>query len=185
MSKASSNKISELKSLRKGTPSKQQSQEDGISSNNIPQNSEIEQQNEEKYITSSQHFPENENTNNQNEDKISEIKSINKELLEKQSEVNNKEYEEKQSEINMKENEDIINQQKKEELNDGMTEKEKNTLKSAQEDHEINAKEELQKKAKKILMTEVTNVFDTKDLYHFQKRMKEETLGMPTFSPTI
>ena len=34
MSKASSNKISELKNLRKGTPSKQQSQEDGISSNN-------------------------------------------------------------------------------------------------------------------------------------------------------
>ena len=158
MSKASSNKISELKSLRKGTQSKQ-SQEDGISSNNIPQNSEMEQQNEEKNITSSQHIPENENTNNQNEDKISEIKSINKELLEKQSEINNKELED------MKENEDMINQ-KKEELNDGMTEKEKNTLKSAQEDHEINTKEELEKKAKKILMTEVTNVFDTKDLYH-------------------
>ncbi len=167
MSKASSNKISELKSLRKGTPSKQQSQEDGISSNNIPQNSEIEQQNDEKNITSSKNNLENENINNQNDDKISEIKSINKELLEKQSEINNKELEEKQSEINMKENEDIINQQKKSELNDGMTEKEKNTLKSAQEDHEINTKEELEKKAKKILMTEVTNVFDTKDLYHF------------------
>ena len=175
MSKASSNKISELKSLRKGTPSKPQSQNDGVSSNNIPPNSQNEEeeipQNDEKNITSSKHLAEN---NIQNDDKISEIKSINKDLLEKekekeekQSEINNKEIEEKQSEINVKENEEIISQQKKSEIYDGMTEKEKNTLKSAQEDHEINTKEELEKKAKKILMTEVTNVFDTKDLYHF------------------
>ena len=175
MSKASSNKISELKSLRKGTPSKHQSQDDGVSSNNIPPNSQNEEeeipQNDEKNKTSSKHLAEN---NIQNDDKISEIKSINKDLLEKekekeekQSEINNKEMEEKQSEINVKENEEIISQQKKSEIYDGMTEKEKNTLKSAQEDHEINTKEELEKKAKKILMTEVTNVFDTKDLYHF------------------
>ena len=174
MSKASSNKISELKSLRKGTPSKPQSQYDGDSSNNIPPNSQNEEeipQNDEKNKTSSKHIAEN---NIQNDDKISEIKSINKDLLEKekekeekQSEINNKEMEEKQSEINVKENEEIISQQKKSEIYDGMTEKEKNTLKSAQEDHEINTKEELEKKAKKILMTEVTNVFDTKDLYHF------------------
>ena len=174
MSKASSNKISELKSLRKGTPSKPQSQDDGVSSNNIPPNSQNEEeipQNDEKNKTSSKHLAEN---NIQNDDKISEIKSINKDLLEKekekeekQSEINNKEMEEKQSEINVKENEEIISQQKKSEIYDGMTEKEKNTLKSAQEDHEINTKEELEKKAKKILMTEVTNVFDTKDLYHF------------------
>ena len=175
MSKASSNKISELKSLRKGTPSKPQSQDDGVSSNNIPPNSQNEEeeipQNDEKNKTSSKHIAEN---NIQNDDKISEIKSINKDLLEKekekeekQSEINNKEMEEKQSEINVKENEEIISQQKKSEIYDGMTEKEKNTLKSAQEDHEINTKEELEKKAKKILMTEVTNVFDTKDLYHF------------------
>ena len=175
MSKASSNKISELKSLRKGTPSKPQSQNDGVSSNNIPPNSQNEEeeipQNDEKNITSSKHLAEN---NIQNDDKISEIKSINKDLLEKekekeekQSEINNKEIEEKQSEINVIENEEIISQQKKSEIYDGMTEKEKNTLKSAQEDHEINTKEELEKKAKKILMTEVTNVFDTKDLYHF------------------
>jgi hypothetical protein len=174
MSKASSNKISELKSLRKGTPSKPQSQDDGVSSNNIPPNSQNEEeipQNDEKNKTSSKHLAEN---NIQNDDKISEIKSINKDLLEKekekeekQSEINNKEIEEKQSEINVKENEEIISQQKKSEIYEGMTEKEKNTLKSAQEDHEINTKEELEKKAKKILMTEVTNVFDTKDLYHF------------------
>ena len=163
MSKASSNKISELKSLRKGTPSKPQSQDDGVSSNNIPPNSQNEEeeipQNDEKNKTSSKHLAEN---NIQNDDKISEIKSINKDLLEKE-----KGKEEKQSEINVKENEEIISQQKKSEIYDGMTEKEKNTLKSAQEDHEINTKEELEKKAKKILMTEVTNVFDTKDLYHF------------------
>ena len=87
---------------------------------------------------------------------------MNKELVENEKE-NEKEKEEKQSEFN-KENEDITNQQGQEQE---MTEKEKNILKSAQEDHEINTKEELEKKAKKLLMTEVTNVFDTKDLYHF------------------
>ena len=137
MSKASSNKISELKSLRKGTPSKPQSQDDGVSSNDIPPNSQNEEeeipQNDEKNKTSSKHLAEN---NIQNDDKISEIKSINKDLLEKekekeekQSEINNKEMEEKQSEINVKENEEIISQQKKSEIYDGMTEKEKNTLK--------------------------------------------------------
>ena len=174
MSKASSNKISELKSLRKGTSSKQLSQEEGASSNNLPQNSQNEEEeqneNEEKNVTESKNINENTNENNQNDDKISEIKSINKDLIEKEKEKE-KEKEEKQSEIN-KENEDITNQQipeKKSALGEGqeMTEKEKNTLKSAQEDHEINTKEELEKKAKKILMTEVTNVFDTKDLYHF------------------
>ena len=174
MSKASSNKISELKSLRKGTSSKQLSQEEGASSNNLPQNSqnEEEEQNEkeEKNVTESKNINENTNENNQNDDKISEIKSINKDLIEKEKEKE-KEKEEKQSEIN-KENEDITNQQipeKKSALGEGqeMTEKEKNTLKSAQEDHDMNTKEELEKKAKKLLMTEVTNVFDTKDLYHF------------------
>ena len=174
MSKASSNKISELKSLRKGTSSKQLSQEEGASSNNLPQNSQNEEEeqneNEEKNVTESKNINENTNENNQNDDKISEIKSINKDLIEKEKEKD-KEKEEKQSEIN-KENEDITNQQipeKKSALGEGqeMTEKEKNTLKSAQEDHDMNTKEELEKKAKKLLMTEVTNVFDTKDLYHF------------------
>ena len=174
MSKASSNKISELKSLRKGTSSKQLSQEEGASSNNLPQNSQNEEEeqneNEEKNVTESKNINENTNENNQNDDKISEIKSINKDLIEKEKEKE-KEKEEKQSEIN-KENEDITNQQipeKKSALGEGqeMTEKEKNTLKSAQEDHNMNTKEELEKKAKKLLMTEVTNVFDTKDLYHF------------------
>ena len=167
MSKASSSKVSELKSLRKS--SKNISQEDGVSSNNLAQNSQNEQEEqneekeekEEKEMTSSKQVKE---TSNQNDDKISEIKSMNKELVEKEKEIekeNEKEKEEKQSEFN-KENEDITNQQGQE-----MTEKEKNILKSAQEDHDVNTKEELEKKAKKLLMTEVTNVFDTKDLYNF------------------
>ena len=165
MSKASSSKVSELKSLRKS--SKQLSQEEGTSSNMVDLNSQNKneapnegkeqnqekEQNPEKDIISSKQV----NDNNQLDDKISGIRSINKELVEKEKE---KEKEEKQSELN---NEDITNQQQNQE----MTEKEKNTLKSAQEDHEMNAKEELEKKAKKLLMTEVTNVFDTKDLYHF------------------
>ena len=85
MSKASSNKISELKSLRKGTSSKQLSQDEGASSNMVGQNSqnsknEEEEQNEEKENISSKQI----NENNQNDDKISEIKSINKDLLEKE-----------------------------------------------------------------------------------------------------
>ena len=165
MSKASSSKVSELKSLRKS--SKQLSQEEGTSSNMVDLNyqnkneapnegkeqNQEKEQNPEKDIISSKQV----NDNNQLDDKISGIRSINKELVENEKE---KEKEEKQSELN---NEDITNQQQNQE----MTEKEKNTLKSAQEDHEMNAKEELEKKAKKLLMTEVTNVFDTKDLYHF------------------
>ena len=174
MSKASSNKISELKSLRKGTSSKQLSQDEGASSNMVGQNSqnsknEEEEQNEEKENISSKQI----NENNQNDDKISEIKSINKDLLEKEKEEK-KENEEKEENVKEEEKEDITNQQIPEQnqsqnqnMAQELTEKEKNTLKSAQEDHDINTKEELEKKAKKLLMTEVTNVFDTKDLYNF------------------
>ena len=174
MSKASSNKISELKSLRKGTSSKQLSQDEGASSNMVGQNSqnsknEEEEQNEEKENISSKQI----NENNQNDDKISEIKSINKDLLEKEKEEK-KENEEKEENVKEEEKEDITNQQipehnqsQNQNQAQELTEKEKNTLKSAQEDHDINTKEELEKKAKKLLMTEVTNVFDTKDLYNF------------------
>ena len=162
MSKASSSKVSELKSLRRS--SKQLSQGEGTSSNVVAQNEneapkEVKEQNQEKEQDQEKDLISSKqvNDNNQVDDKISAIKSINKELVE-----NEKEKEEKQSEFN---NEDITNQQQQQ--NQEMTEKEKNTLKSAQEDHEINAKEELEKKAKKLLMTEVSNVFDTKDLYHF------------------
>ena len=164
MSKAGSNKISELISLRK---SSKQSQEEVSSNNQNEQEEQNEEQNEEREQNEEKEDKEDKenisskqvNENNiQNDDKISEIKSINKDLLEKE-----KEKDEKQSEFN-KENEDITNQQG---IGQEMNEKEKNTLKSAQEDHEMNAKEELEKKAKKLLMTEVINVFDTKDLYRF------------------
>ena len=177
MSKASSNKISELKSLRKdGTSSKQLSQKDGTSSKQLSQKS----------------------NQNPKDDKISEIKSINKEMIDKEDNENqsqnqvmetitNKSKEkddDKQSEI-MKDS--LINQsikikneinkeeQQKEEFinneiqsqNQELTDKEKNTLKSAQEDHEANTKEELEKKRKKLLMTEVSNAFDNKDFFNF------------------
>jgi len=177
MSKASSNKISELKSLRKdGASSKQLSQKDGTSSKQLSQKS----------------------NQNPKDDKISEIKSINKEMIDKEDNENqsqnqvmetitNKSKEkddDKQSEI-MKDS--LINQsikikneinkeeQQKEEFinneiqsqNQELTDKEKNTLKSAQEDHEANTKEELEKKRKKLLMTEVSNAFDNKDFFNF------------------
>ena len=177
MSKASSNKISELKSLRKdGTSSKQLSQKDGTSSKQISQKA----------------------NENPKDDKISEIKSINKEMIDKEDNENqsqnqvietvtNKSKEkddDKQSEM-MKDS--LINQsvqikneinkeeQQKEDFinneiqsqNQELTDKEKNTLKSAQEDHEANTKEELEKKRKKLLMTEVSNAFDNKDFFNF------------------
>jgi len=178
MSKASSNKISELKSLRKdGTSSKQLSQKDGTSSKQISQKA----------------------NENPKDDKISEIKSINKEMIDKEDNENqsqnqvietvtNKSKErddDKQSSEMMKDS--LINQsvqikneinkeeQQKEDFinneiqsqNQELTDKEKNTLKSAQEDHEANTKEELEKKRKKLLMTEVSNAFDNKDFFNF------------------
>ena len=186
MSKASSNKVSELKSLRKssknpsireGTSSKQLSQKDGTSSKQLSQ----------KDGTSSKII-----NDNQKDDKISEINPINivNEDNENQSQnkiidtVTNKSKEkddDKQSELMMKnsllnenlllkkeeqEREDFINNEKQSQ-NQELTNKEKNTLKSANEDHEINTKEELEKKRKKLLMTEVSNAFDNKDFFNF------------------
>ena len=64
------------------------------------------------------------------------------------------------------EKEEFINNEKQSQ-NQELTNKEKNTLKSANEDHEINTKEELEKKRKKLLMTEVSNAFDNKDFFNF------------------
>ena len=158
MSKASSNKISELKSLRKDETSSKQEE------------------------------------NNPKDDKISEIKSMNKEILLKEDNENqslnqvletntNKEEkdDEKQSELMKKESENNKDEKEKEEyLNNEkekqsqidsqyqeLTEKDKNLIKSAQDDHEANTKEELEKKRKKLLMTEVSNTFDNKDFFSF------------------
>ena len=194
MSKASSNKISELKSLRKdGTSSKQLSQKDGTSSKMVSQKG-----GSIKDGTSSKQLSQKDN-DNPKDDKISEIKSINKDMLVKEDNENQSQNqiidtvtnkskerdEDKQSEVIMKDS--LLNQsiqiknllnkeeQKKEEFinnekqsqNQELTDKEKNTLKSAQEDHEANTKEELEKKRKKLLMTEVSNVFDNKDFFNF------------------
>ena len=193
MSKASSNKISELKSLRKdGTSSKQLSQKDGVSSKMVSQKS-----GSIKDDISSKQFSHKGN-DNPKDDKISEIKSINKEMLVKEENDNQSQNqindtvsskskvkdEDKQSEL-MKDSlinesvkiKNIINkeEQEKEEFinnekqsqNQEFTEKDKNILKSAEEDHETNTKEELEKKRKKLLMTEVSNAFDNKDFFNF------------------
>ena len=190
MSKASSNKISELKSLRKdGTSSKQLSQKDGTSSKMVSQKA-----GSIKDDTSSKQLSQKGNEN-QKDDKISEIKSINKDMIVKEDNENQSQNqnietvtnkdEDKQSEIIMKDS--LLNQsikikneinkeeQQREEFinneqqlqNQELTDQEKKTLKSAQEDHEVNTKEELEKKRKKLLMTEVSNVFDNKDLFNF------------------
>ena len=186
MSKASSNKVSELKSLRKssknpsirdGTSSKQLSQKDGTSSKQLSQ----------KDGTSSKQI-----NDNQKDDKISGINPINIVNEENDNQSQNKIIdtatskskvidEDKQSELIMKnsllnenlllkkeeqEREDFINNEKQSQ-NQELTNKEKNTLKSANEDHEINTKEELEKKRKKLLMTEVSNAFDNKDFFNF------------------
>ena len=194
MSKASSNKISELKSLRKdGTSSKQLSQKDGTSSKMVSQKG-----GSIKDGTSSKQLSQKDN-DNPKDDKISEIKSINKDMLVKEDNENQSQNqiidtvtnkskerdEDKQSEVIMKDSllnqsiqiKNILNkeEQQKEEFinnekqsqNQELTDKEKNTLKSAQEDHEANTKEELEKKRKKLLMTEVSNVFDNKDFFNF------------------
>ena len=190
MSKASSNKISELKSLRKdGTSSKQLSQKDATSSKVLSQKDDI----------SSKQLSQKGNENPK-DDKISEIKSINKEMLDKEEEnqsqnqvvdtATNKskekeKEEDKQSELMMKESllnkslnmkneinkeeqqrEDFINNEKQSQMQE-LNDKEKNTLQSAQDDHDANTKEELERKRKKLLMTEVSNAFDNKDFFNF------------------
>ena len=186
MSKASSNKVSELKSLRKssknpsvrdGTSSKQLSQKDGTSSKQLSQ----------KDGTSSKII-----NDNQKDDKISGINPINivnedndiqsqNKIIDTITNKSKEKDEDKQSELMMKnsllnenlllkkeeqEREEFINNEKQSQ-NQELTNKEINTLKSANEDHEINTKEELEKKRKKLLMTEVSNAFDNKDFFNF------------------
>ena len=186
MSKASSNKVSELKSLRKssknpsireGTSSKQLSQKDGTSSKQLSQ----------KDGTSSKQI-----NDNQKDDKISGINPINivnedndiqsqNKIIDTITNKSKEKDEDKQSELMMKnsllnenillkkeeqEREEFINNEKQSQ-NQELTNKEINTLKSANEDHEINTKEELEKKRKKLLMTEVSNAFDNKDFFNF------------------
>ena len=189
MSKASSNKVSELKSLRKDkASSRQASMRDGTSSKVLSQ----------KDGTSSKQLSQKGN-DNQKDDKISEINPINKEMIVKEDNDNQSQNqvidtvtnkskekdEDKQSEVFVKDSllnqsiqikneinkeeqqrEEFINNEKQSQ-NQEMKENEKNLIKSANEDHEINEKEELEKKRKKLLMTEVSNNFDNKDFFSF------------------
>ena len=192
MSKASSNKVSELKSLRKDkASSKQVTIKDGTSSKVLSQ----------KDGTSSKQLSQKGNEN-QKDDKISEINPINKEMIVKEDNENNENQsqnqaidtvtnkskekdDDKQSEVIVKdsllnqsikikdqinkeeqEKEQFINNEKQSQ-NQEMTENEKNLIKSANEDQEANEKEELEKKRKKLLMTEVSNNFDNKDFFSF------------------
>ena len=177
MSKATSNKVSELKSLRKDASSvNQQSQkEDKISeiksiNKDLINKEENEVKSKNQGVQESQENPLNDEENQENQD-----------YQQKQELTNNKDkVTENISELKMKESiknedsqmKDIIgnnseNQSQIQKLQEQLNDKDKMTLKSAQEDHESNTKEELEKKRKKLLMTEVSNAFDNKDFFNF------------------
>ena len=171
MSKASSNKISELKSLRKDATSSKQEEESNQNNDKISElksmNKEIlmkegnENQSQNQVLETEQNKEKEQN----NEDKQSELimkdSLINKSMLMK-DEINKEEQEKEEFINNEKEKQSQIESNYQE-----LTDKEKKTLKSAEEDHEANTKEELEKKRKKLLMTEVSNTFDNKDFFNF------------------
>jgi len=174
MSKASSNKISELKSLRKDATSSKQEEENNQNNDKISElksmNKEIlmkednENQNQNQVLETEQN-KENEQKDEDKQSKQSELimkdSLINKSMLMK-DEINKEEQEKEEFINNEKEKQSQIESQYQE-----LTDKEKKTLKSAEEDHETNTKEELEKKRKKLLMTEVSNTFDNKDFFNF------------------
>ena len=173
MSKASSNKISELKSLRKDATSSKQEEENNPNNDKISElksmNKEIlmkednENQNQNQVIETDQN-KENEQKDEDKQSKQSELimkdSLINKNMLMK-DEINKEEQEKEEFINNEKEKQSQIESQYQE-----LTDKEKKTLKSAEEDHEANIQEELEKKRKKLLMTEVSNTFDKKDFFN-------------------
>ena len=172
MSKASSNKISELKSLRKDATSSKQEEENNPNNDKI---SELKSMNKEilmKEDNENQNQVLETDQNKKNEQKDEDKQSKQSELIMKDSLINksmlmkdeiNKEEQEKEEFINNeKEKQSQIESQYQE-----LTDKEKKTLKSAEEDHEANIQEELEKKRKKLLMTEVSNTFDNKDFFNF------------------
>ena len=174
MSKASSNKISELKSLRKDATSSKQEEENNPNNDKISElksmNIEIlmkednENQNQNQ-VLETDHNKENEQKDEDKQSKQSELimkdSLINKSMLMK-DEINKEEQEKEEFINNEKEKQSQIESQYQE-----LTDKEKKTLKSAEEDHEANIQEELEKKRKKLLMTEVSNTFDNKDFFNF------------------
>ena len=173
MSKASSNKISELKSLRKDATSSNQEEENNQNNDKISElksmNKEIlmkddnenQSQNQNQVLETEQNKEKEQNNEENQSELIMKDSLINKSMLMK-DEINKEEQEKEEFINNEKEKQSQIESNYQE-----LTDKEKKNLKSAEEDHEANTKEELEKKRKKLLMTEVSNTFDNKDFFNF------------------
>jgi hypothetical protein len=169
MSKASSNKISELKSLRKDATSSKQEEENNQNDDKISElksmNKEIVMKEDNENQSKNQVLETDQNNEKEqnNEDKQSEMKdNLVNQSIQLKNEINKEEQQREDFINNEKEKQSQIDSQYQD-----LTDQEKKILKSAEEDHEANAKEELEKKRKKLLMTEVSNAFDNKDLFNF------------------
>jgi hypothetical protein len=169
MSKASSNKISELKSLRKDATSSKQEEENNQNDDKISElksmnkeilmNEDNDNQSKNQVLETDQNNEKEQN----NEDKQSEMKeNLVNQSIQMKNEINKEEQQREDFINNEKEKQSQLDSQYQD-----LTDKEKKTLKSAEEDHEANTKEELEKKRKKLLMTEVSNTFDNKDFFNF------------------
>ena len=89
MSKSSSNKVSELKSLRKdGTSSKQASVRDGASSKKLSQRDGTSSKQISQKDGSSSKLQSQIGNDNPKDDKISEVNPINKEMIDKEENDN-------------------------------------------------------------------------------------------------
>ena len=169
MSKASSNKISELKSLRKDATSSKQEEENNQNDDKISElksmNKEILMKEDNDNQSKNQVLETDQNNEKEqnNEDKQSEMKeNLVNQSIQMKNEINKEEQQREDFINNEKEKQSQLDSQYQD-----LTDKEKKTLKSAEEDHEANTQEELEKKRKKLLMTEVSNTFDNKDFFNF------------------
>ena len=169
MSKASSNKISELKSLRKDATSSKQEEENNQNDDKISElksmNKEILMKEDNDNQSKNQVLETDQNNEKEqnNEDKQSEMKeNLVNQSIQMKNEINKEEQQREDFINNEKEKQSQLDSQYQD-----LTDKEKKTLKSAEEDHEANTKEEREKKRKKLLMTEVSNTFDNKDFFNF------------------
>jgi len=157
MSKASSNKISELKSLRKDATSSKQEEENNPNNDKISElNKEILMKEENENQSQNQVLGTEQNKENEQKDEEKQSELIMKEQ-------NNKEEQEKEEFINSEKEKQSQIESQYQELND----KDKKELKGGEEGNEAYTKEELEKKRKKLLMTEVSNAFDNKDFFSY------------------
>ena len=157
MSKASSKKISELKSLRKDATSSKQEEENNPNNDKISElNKEILMKEENENQSQNQVLGTEQNKENEQKDEEKQSELIMKEQ-------NNKEEQEKEEFINSEKEKQSQIESQYQELND----KDKKELKGGEEGNEAYTKEELEKKRKKLLMTEVSNAFDNKDFFSY------------------